>query len=202
MANVGIPHGRGEHCPRRRSAHRRIHGGTLGIDKIAFTGSTSVGRNIVAGSASNLKRVQLELGGKGANIVFDDAPLIPRSQRFGVCHFPQSGTSLHRRLPPHASGKNRRRIPRTFIKLARSIRIGNPLDPTTEMGPLTAGAPRSRAGLRDAAREQGGVVLTGGKGPDNVALSRGFYVEPTVVRAKATRIALRRRRCSVRSRPC
>src|SRR5207237_5117168 len=49
--------------------------GHMGVDKIAFTGSTPVGRKIVQASSSNLKRVQLELGGKGANIVFEDAPL-------------------------------------------------------------------------------------------------------------------------------
>ena len=69
-----------------------------GVDKIAFTGSTVTGRKIVQASAGNLKRVQLELGGKGANIVFDDAESGRRRQWRRVRHLPQPGAGLHRRF--------------------------------------------------------------------------------------------------------
>ena len=72
-----------------------------------------------------------------------------------------------------------------FIALARSIRLGNPLDATTEMGPLTSAQHRDRVlSYVEVAREQGGEVLSGGKAPSQDALARGCYIEPTVVRAR------------------
>jgi betaine-aldehyde dehydrogenase len=156
------------------------------IAKICFTGSTATGRRIVQASAGNLKKVQLELGGKGANIVFDDANIAAAVNGSAWAIFHNQGQAciagsrliLHERIAEEFLER--------FTTLARSIRLGNPLDPSTEMGPLTSQLHRDRVlGYVTTAREQGGVVLTGGKGPDNVALSRGFYVEPTVVRAKS-----------------
>jgi acyl-CoA reductase-like NAD-dependent aldehyde dehydrogenase len=74
-----------------------------------------------------------------------------------------------------------------FIALARSIRLGDPLSPETEMGPLTSTVHRDRVlSFVAVAKEQGGEVLTGGKAPSAPALAKGCYVEPTVVRAKPT----------------
>ena len=75
MADVGIPPGVVNIVPGYGHTAGQYMAEHPGIDKIAFTGSTAVGRKVVQASAGNLKRVQLELGGKGANIVFDDAPL-------------------------------------------------------------------------------------------------------------------------------
>jgi acyl-CoA reductase-like NAD-dependent aldehyde dehydrogenase len=73
-----------------------------------------------------------------------------------------------------------------FKALAKSIRIGNPLDPDTEMGPLTSMLHRNRVlNYVAVTKEQGGDVLLGGKAPADASLSKGFYVEPTIVRAKA-----------------
>jgi betaine-aldehyde dehydrogenase len=73
-----------------------------------------------------------------------------------------------------------------FIALAKSIRLGNPLDAATEMGPLTSKLHRDRVlNYVNVAREQGGEVLTGGQSPGG-ALTAGCYIEPTVVRAKTT----------------
>ena len=72
-----------------------------------------------------------------------------------------------------------------FLTLARSIKVGNPLDPSTEMGPLTSIQHRDRVfGYMDVAREQGSTVLTGGKAPDAPELAGGCYIEPTVVTAE------------------
>jgi acyl-CoA reductase-like NAD-dependent aldehyde dehydrogenase len=73
-----------------------------------------------------------------------------------------------------------------FKSLAQSIRIGNPLDPDTEMGPLTSMLHRDRVlNYVAVTKEQGGDVLLGGKAPADASLSKGFYVEPTIVRAKS-----------------
>ena len=158
-----------------------------GVNKIAFTGSTPVGRKIVQASAGNLKRVQLELGGKGANIVFDDAflPAAINGSAFAIFHNQGQACIAGSRLILHE--KIADAFLEGFLKLARSIRIGNPLDTETEMGPLTSQLHRDRVlAYVKVAREQGGEVLLGGKPPEREDLARGCYVEPTVVRAKPT----------------
>ena len=108
------------------------------VDKIAFTGSTVTGKKIVEASAGNLKRVSLELGGKGPNIVFEDAtiPAAVGGSAFAIFHnqgqacIAGSRLLLHEKIADEFLDK--------FIGLAESIKIGAPLDPETEMGPLTS----------------------------------------------------------------
>jgi acyl-CoA reductase-like NAD-dependent aldehyde dehydrogenase len=155
------------------------------VNKIAFTGSTAVGRKIVQASAGNLKRVQLELGGKGANIVFDDAvlPAAINGSAFAIFHnqgqacIAGSRLLLHEKIAePFLAG---------LLRLASSIRLGNPLLMTTEMGPLTSPGHRDRVlAYVKIAQQEGGEVLLGGKPPPDEELAKGCYVEPTVVRAK------------------
>jgi acyl-CoA reductase-like NAD-dependent aldehyde dehydrogenase len=155
------------------------------VDKIAFTGSTPVGRKIVQASAGNLKRVQLELGGKGANIVFDDAniPAAVGGSAFAIFHnqgqacIAGSRLLLHEKIADEFLDK--------FIALAKTIKQGNPADPTTEMGPLTSTQHRDRVvSYIQVAKDQGSEILTGGKAPDDPSLQAGCYVMPTVVTAK------------------
>jgi acyl-CoA reductase-like NAD-dependent aldehyde dehydrogenase len=156
-----------------------------GVDKIAFTGSTATGRKIVQASAGNLKRVQLELGGKGANIVFDDANLLAavNGSAFAIFHNQGQACIAGSRLILHE--KIADAFLDRFVALARSIRLGHPLEADTEMGPLTSQQHRDRVlSYVQVAKEQGGEVLLGGKPPERDELSRGCYVEPTVVRAK------------------
>ena len=157
------------------------------ISKIAFTGSTATGRRIVQASAGNLKKVQLELGGKGANIVFEDANLLAavNGSAWAIFHNQGQACIAGSRLMLHE--KIADAFLEKFIPLARSIRLGNPLDPQTEMGPLTSLLHRDRVlGYVDIARSQGGEVLSGGKAPVG-DLAKGCYVEPTIVRASSWR---------------
>jgi betaine-aldehyde dehydrogenase len=157
------------------------------ISKVAFTGSTAVGRKIVQASSGNLKKVQLELGGKGANVVFSDANLdaVVQGSAFGIFHNQGQACIAASRLIVHESVADE--LLERFTSLARSIKIGDPLDPSTEMGPLTSQMHRDRVlSYVDVAREQGGCVLSGGKAPHGAALAKGFYVEPTIVSAKPT----------------
>ncbi len=156
------------------------------VNKIAFTGSTAVGRKIVQASSGNLKRVQLELGGKGANIVFEDADLTAavNGSAFAIFHNQGQACIAGSRLILHEDIADA--FLDKFIALARSIRIGNPLDPTTEMGPLTSAGHRDRVlSYVEVAKQQGGSILTGGKAPDRAELKAGCYIEPTVVEARA-----------------
>ncbi|MFK3973307.1 aldehyde dehydrogenase family protein [Pseudomonas sp. NPDC087358] len=154
------------------------------VGKIAFTGSTATGRRVVEASQGNLKRVQLELGGKGANIVFADANLeaAVNGAAWAIFHNQGQACIAGSRLILHEDIADE--FLERFITLARSIRIGSPLDPQTEMGPLTSALHRDRVlAYVDICREQGGRVLTGGKAPADPGLANGFYIEPTVVEA-------------------
>jgi aldehyde dehydrogenase (NAD+) len=154
------------------------------VQKISFTGSTAVGRRIVEASAGNLKRVQLELGGKGANIVFDDADLAAavNGSAFAIFHNQGQACIAGSRLILQESIADE--FIERFVLLARSIRIGDPLDMATEMGPLTSPEHRDRVlGYVKIALDEGAQVLTGGEAPKDPALAFGWYMEPTIVRA-------------------
>ena len=157
------------------------------VAKIAFTGSTATGRKIAQASSGNLKRVQLELGGKGANIVFDDANILAAigGSAFAVFHnqgqacIAGSRLLLQEKIADHFLDG--------FLKLASSIKIGNPLDPATEMGPLTSTMHRDRVlEYCRIAKEEGAEILVGGKASYDPVLARGCYLMPTVVRARPT----------------
>jgi betaine-aldehyde dehydrogenase len=186
MSEAGMPDGVVNIVPGRGAVAGQYLAEHAGIAKIAFTGSTATGRRIVQASAGNLKKVQLELGGKGANIVFDDANLVAAVNGSAWAIFHNQGQAciagsrlvLHERIADEFLDK--------FTALARSIRLGNPLDAATEMGPLTSAQHRDRVlSYVDVAREQGGEVLTGGKAPSSPELARGCYVEPTIVKARS-----------------
>ncbi|MDA2954580.1 MAG: aldehyde dehydrogenase family protein [Actinomycetota bacterium] len=153
------------------------------VAKIAFTGSTSTGRKIVEYSASNVKRVQLELGGKGANIVFGDANIdaAVNGSAFAIFHNQGQACIAGSRLIVHESIVEE--FIAKFVALAKSIKIGNPLDPTTEMGPLTSAIHLDRVlNYIKIAKDEGGEILAGGTVPDDPQLSNGCYLLPTVVR--------------------
>lgn len=185
MAEAGMPEGVINILPGLGAVAGQYIAEHEGIAKVAFTGSTATGRRIVQASAGNLKKVQLELGGKGANIVFEDADLLAAVNGSAAAIFHNQGQAciagsrlvLHEKIADAFLDK--------FIPLAKSIRMGNPLDPQTEMGPLTSALHRDRVlSYVDVARGEGGEILTGGKSPGG-ALTAGCYVEPTVVRAKS-----------------
>jgi len=152
------------------------------VNKISFTGSTAIGRKVVEASAGNLKRVQLELGGKGANIVFEDAniPAAVGGSAFAIFHNQGQACIAGSRLILHESIADE--FIERFIALAESIKQGDPLDPETEMGPLTSKLHQERVlAYTQLAREEGGEVLTGGEVPKG--LEQGCFVLPTIVRA-------------------
>lgn len=185
MSEAGMPDGVVNIVPGLGAVAGQYLAEHPGVAKIAFTGSTATGRRIVEASAGNLKKVQLELGGKGANIVFEDAhlPAAINGSAWAIFHnqgqacIAGSRLMLHERIADEFLDK--------FIALARSIRLGNPLDAATEMGPLTSRLHRDRVlGFVGIAKEQGGEVLLGGKAPIEASLANGCYVEPTIVKVR------------------
>ncbi len=185
MAEVGIPPGVVNIIPAPGRTAGQYLAEHSGVQKVTFTGSTNVGRKIVAASAGNLKRVQLELGGKGANIIFSDAdlPAAINGSAFAIFHNQGQACIAGSRLLLHEDIADE--FLDGFIKLADSIRLGNPLDPSTEMGPLTSlGHQKNVLAYCDIAREEGGEILLGGETPSDPELEDGYYVKPTIVRAK------------------
>jgi acyl-CoA reductase-like NAD-dependent aldehyde dehydrogenase len=185
MAHAGLPDGVVNIVPGLGSVAGQYIAEHPGIAKIAFTGSTETGRRVVRASAGNLKKVQLELGGKGANIVFDDANLNAAINGSAWAIFHNQGQAciagsrlvLHEKIADAFLDK--------FVTLAKSIRLGNPLDEKTEMGPLTSALHRDRVlSYVAVAQSEGGQLVCGGKAPGG-ALAAGFFVEPTIVHARS-----------------
>ena len=150
-----------------------------GVDKIAFTGSTAAGRIIARNCGERLIPVTLELGGKSAAIVLDDADLDVTLAALRGTSFMNSGQTcflLSRILVPSS---RRDEVVDGLVDVARSFRLGDPRDPATELGPLVSERIRSRVrGLVDSARERGARILTGGR---DLPGESGYFYEPTIL---------------------
>ncbi len=156
------------------------------VDKIAFTGSTRTGRAILRAAADgNLKRVTLELGGKSPNIFFADAgwEAAVEGAVFGV--FVNQGEVCSAGSRVLVEKKIHARFVEAMVEKARSIRLGDPLDRATKMGPLVTAAHRDRVeGYVAAGRSEGARLVLGGARPGG-ALGGGAYLEPTIFDAVA-----------------
>ncbi|WP_196258225.1 aldehyde dehydrogenase [Pelagibacterium limicola] len=149
------------------------------IDKVAFTGSTAAGKAIAKICADRLARVSLELGGKSAAILLDDADFKAALPSLMVYTMPITGQvcfSLTRILVPET---RKQEFLDLYVGAVRNIRVGDPFDPDTQMGPLSMARQRARVESYIAAgRAEGAMVACGGGRP--AGLERGYYVEPTV----------------------
>jgi phenylacetaldehyde dehydrogenase len=148
------------------------------IDKVAFTGSTEVGKLILRASAGNLKRVSLELGGKSPNIIFADADLeraVALSAR-GV--FRNQGQVCCAATRMFVQESIYDEFAERIAAKANEIKLGEPLDKTTTMGPLVSQEQHERVlGYLKLAREEGADTRAGGeRGPQ----PKGYFVKPTI----------------------
>jgi aldehyde dehydrogenase (NAD+) len=147
------------------------------VDKVTFTGSPTVGRQILQGAAGNLKRVTLELGGKSANIIFPDADIDAAVKAAGSGIFFNTGQvcSAGSRILAHADIYDE--VVERLSARAKSMRIGDPLEASTSMGPLVSEVQMNRVlSYIDIGRSEGARVVTGGAR----ATDKGYYVQPTV----------------------
>jgi len=177
IAEAGVPEGVvnvvtgfGETAGAALAAHNDV-------DKVAFTGSTEVGKLIVAAAAGNLKKVSLELGGKSPNIVFDDADPGAIEGAANAIFFNHgqccvAGSRLfvqQSRFDEVVDG---------VAEIAKSIKLGSGLDESTQMGPLVSDEQFRRVtGYLESGKEDGATALTGGGRFGD----RGYFVEPTVL---------------------
>jgi aldehyde dehydrogenase (NAD+) len=149
------------------------------VDMVSFTGSTAVGRQILAQAALTVKRVALELGGKSAQIYLPDAVHHAGAGAAAVVAMTagQACVAATRMFVPQAQKDE---VLDAVIKAYAGIRVGPPSDPTALMGPVITDAQRKRCErLVALAEENGGKVVQGGGRPDG--LERGYYFEPTVL---------------------
>jgi len=147
------------------------------VDKITFTGSPAVGRQILRGAAGNFKRVTLELGGKSANIICADADIDQAVKAASAGIFFNSGQvcSAGSRILAHESIYDE--VVERLAVRARAIRLGDPRDPATAMGPVVSDVQMQRVlGYIDIGRDEGARIVAGGSRRGDT----GFFIEPTV----------------------
>lgn len=151
------------------------------VRKIAFTGSTEVGKQIMRLAADNVKSLTLELGGKGPNIIFADADL---DEAVAACLY-----SVFRNQGQTCSAGPRVLVHETVadafvervVAEGRALIVGDPLDPRTRLGPLVSAEQLARVrGYIASGVEEGAELVSGGVAPQDPTLDRGYFLEPTV----------------------
>ena len=164
---VNVVAGPGSVCGQRLVEHP-------GVAKIAFTGSTEVGRGIAAGAAQTIKRVTLELGGKSANVVFADADVGRAAAAAPMAVFGNAGQDCCARSRILVERSVLDEFMAAMEPAVKELRVADPLDESTEMGPLISADQRETVGsyLDDDA-----PVAFRGSAPDG----RGFWFAPTVL---------------------
>ncbi len=155
--------------------------GHPGIGKVAFTGETTTGQEIMRLAAGNVKKVSLELGGKSPNIVFADADLERFARESPYSVFDNCGQDCCARSRIIVERAAHDKVVELFVEATRKVKVGDPADDATEVGPMVH--PRQRERVLDyirIGREEGAELLTGGSIPADPGLAGGMYIEPTV----------------------
>ncbi|HTU10660.1 MAG TPA: aldehyde dehydrogenase family protein [Allosphingosinicella sp.] len=157
-----------------------------GVDKISFTGSTSVGKLIVRNAMGNLKRVSLELGGKSPTMIFADADLAKAIPAAAMGIFGNAGQvcAAGSRLFVHEKVYDQ--VVEGISERARTLRVGAGLAPGTEMGPLVSQEQLDRVlSYIDAGANEGAAVGVGGVRADGPETGGGYFIQPTVLTGTA-----------------
>ncbi|RAY11712.1 aldehyde dehydrogenase [Actinomadura craniellae] len=177
MVEAGLPEGVVNIVPAGREVgeHLVTH---PGVDKVAFTGSTGAGRRIAALCGERLKRVSLELGGKSAAIILDDADLAATMEGFKLASLMNNGQACAAQTRILASRARYAEVADALAAMVGGLKVGDPADVTTEIGPLVARRQQERVeGYIRIGQEEGAKVLVGGLDRPH---DRGWYVAPTV----------------------
>lgn len=152
------------------------------VAKVSFTGSTATGKAIVRSAADTMKRVTCELGGKSASLIFSDADLDKAVRGVVAGIFAAAGQSCMASSRVYVERDIFDEFVTGLSDAANSMKIGNPLDPETEIGPI-ANRPNFEKVTRylDIAREEGAHVAAGDGGPIEIDGCDGYFVRPTVL---------------------
>jgi betaine-aldehyde dehydrogenase len=152
-----------------------------GIGKVGFTGETTTGQEVMRLAAGNLKKVSLELGGKSPNIVFADADIERFAAESPYSVFDNTGQDCCARSRIIVHRSIHERVVEAFVAATKRMRVGDPSDPATEVGPLVTFSHRQRViDYIDAGRSEGATLVCGGTVPTDPALAQGAYLLPAV----------------------
>ncbi len=179
LDEAGIPKGVVSVVPAGREVGEHLvrHSG---VDKIAFTGSTAAGRRIASICGEQLKRVSLELGGKSAAIILDDADLAATVQGLKFASLMNNGQACVAQTRILASRDRYDEVVDAVSGMVGELAVGDPQDESTEVGPLVAERQQERVEKYIAVgQEEGAKVVVGGNGRPS-GLDKGWYVKPTV----------------------
>ena len=150
-----------------------------GVNKVGFTGSTAAGRRIASLCGNDLKKVTLELGGKSAALILDDADLDTTVESLRLGSFRNSGQICTLKTRLVVSKRRENELLDRLTALVGSMPVGDPSDPATQIGPMVSARQRDRVeGYIGIGREEGAKTVVGGGRPSG--LDRGWFVEPTV----------------------
>jgi betaine-aldehyde dehydrogenase len=154
--------------------------GHPGVDKIAFTGETLTGVSILQRAAPNITRVSLELGGKSPNVIFEDADLEKAAAGAVGSVFGNAGQDCCARSRAFVHASIAEEFDQRVASLSRALKVGDPMDEKTEMGPLISSKQRERVqGYIEVGQREGARLIAGGSVPSARA-ARGSFLEPTV----------------------
>ena len=151
------------------------------VDKIAFTGSTEVGKKLMVAAAGNVKKISLELGGKSPMIVFDDVdlPFAAEWVQFGIFVNQGEVCSATSRLFVHEKIHNK--FVEELTTRAKKVRVGNPMDESTEMGPIASEKQLNKIlHYLKVGKKEGAEIACGGERLENGQFKKGYYVSPTI----------------------
>ena len=152
-----------------------------GIGKVAFTGETTTGQEIMRLAATNVKKISLELGGKSPNIVFADADLEKFARESPYSVFDNCGQDCCARSRILVERSVHEQVVEAFAAATRAIKVGDPMDQATEVGPMVSLKQRERVlDYIEIGRSEGGSIVVGGGIPDDAAFADGAYIQPTV----------------------
>ncbi len=149
-----------------------------GVDKISFTGSSATGRHIAALCGEQLKRVSLELGGKSAAIILDDADIANTVKHLKMASLMNNGQACVAQTRILVSENKHDEVVDALAEMMSRLQVGDPADDTTDVGPLVAQRQQSRVqGYIQAGLDEGARIILGGKEKPH---DRGWYVQPTL----------------------
>ncbi|MFI1165795.1 aldehyde dehydrogenase family protein [Streptomyces sp. NPDC020801] len=179
LADAGVPPGVVNVVSGRSVAVGEAAVDSADVDMVSFTGSTAVGRRIAEVCGRDMKRQLMELGGKGAALVLDDADLTSAVAGIGTTFSFYSGQICTAPTRVLAQRRVYDTLVEQLARHARRLKVGDPRDPDTVVGPVISAAHRDRVeSYVELARKEGAVVVTGGERP---AHERGFYVAPALL---------------------
>jgi betaine-aldehyde dehydrogenase len=151
------------------------------VAKVSVTGSVPTGRKVLALAGSRMKHATMELGGKSPLIVFDDADLENAIGGAMLGNFYSAGQVCSNGTRVFVQKAIHDRFVERLVERTKKIRIGDPLDPDTQMGPLVSKAQHEKVlGYIETGVREGAVLSCGGKAPALQGFENGFFVEPTV----------------------